>query len=193
MAEKGTTVMDIQIENFQKALDAGAYSGVDRATWHKALQNRASSIRKSSETPEQAYARAVMDDDLGRLLFKAHQSAPLIKVASADGFNAEGAAGDTPEVEMGARHIGPGHAELHSRATDLVRAKPGLSYERAVANIYEKDPGLRSKVFDEHMRNAMAMAGEPAPLARAQQGGEGAGSSSEIWPADKIPAWSNPS
>ena len=181
--------MTTEVETLRKKIDAGELAHVSRATWHEGIEALAKNIRNDNETEAQSYTRAITETEIGKLLFGAYKNAPFINGGPASGF----ASTSTPPgagQDYVPRHIGVGHAELHSRAVDAVRAKPGLSYARAVANIYEKDPELRSKVRDEHMAHAMAMSGEPAPpLAHAQQGGTDAGSSSEIWPADTYPPW----
>ena len=147
--------MDTTIEGLRKALDSGTLAHVTRASWHKGLQQRAEAIRKANETPEQAYARAVMHDDIGKLLFRGHQNASLLKSAPASGFAGAGepkGVADSPEKEMGLGLIGPAHKEMHALAIDHQRAR-GNTYAQAYSHVYSHrdNEALRNRVKAEHL------------------------------------------
>ena len=89
MAGKGIQ-MHMTIDGLRKALDAGELSNIPRATFHAGIQAVAKNIRNDNETEAQAYTRARTQTEIGKLLFAAHQNAPLIKVAPASGFAGAG-------------------------------------------------------------------------------------------------------
>ena len=151
--------MHMTIDGLRKALDAGELSNIPRATFHAGIQAVAKNIRNDNETEAQAYTRAITQTEIGKLLFAAHQNAPLIKVAPASGFAGAGepkAPGDTPEKEMGLGLIGPAHKEMHALAIDYQRSR-GNTYAAAYSHVYSHSDNapLREKVRAEHLASVM--------------------------------------
>ena len=137
------------LARLKKGIEAGALDGVQKYEIMDAIQGRADSIRRDGESDAQAFTRAIVEDEIGKVLFKAMQRAP--------------GPDHVPQVEKSAKpstpqHIGPAHAKLHSMAVDHQRAHPGQSYAYSHSYIYSHpdNSALRAQVRDEHLAAAMA-------------------------------------
>ena len=87
------------------------------------------------------------DDEIGRLLYKAVKAAPGSEVKPGS---------DTPEVEMGPRHIGPAHARMHSLAIDRQKER-SIPYAHAYSEVYTHaaNAALRAAVQREHLEDQL--------------------------------------
>lgn len=61
---------------FRKDYAAGQYSNLTKSDYHELLEKLAAELRSPSETPQQAYTRAIEMTDTGKALYKAYKSAP---------------------------------------------------------------------------------------------------------------------
>jgi hypothetical protein len=111
---------------------------------------RAAKLRANGESPQQAFAKVITDDEIGRLLFRALKRAPGAEVKLAP-------QSAPPSREEAAQHLGPAHARLHSMAVDHQRAHSGMSYQQAYSHLYTRPENgpLREKIKAEHMAATM--------------------------------------
>jgi hypothetical protein len=137
-----------------KMVANGVNTGLDKAYFHRQCEARADEIRKANESKEQAFARAITEDEEGRLLFKAAQRSKGSDVPPRDAPQ-DYVAPPKPE------ELGPAHAKLHSLAVDHQRAHPRLSYESAYSQIYThpSNAKLRDAARNEHLKASLARVG----------------------------------
>ncbi len=128
------------------AVNQGRSPGLEKDVFYDAIVKRAEALRADGESPQQAFAKTITEDETGRLLFKAMQIAPGQEVKPAPQETAK-----EPEF------IGPAHAKIHSLAVDHQRAHSGMSYQQAYCHLYSRpeNVALRDAVKDEHMRATM--------------------------------------
>jgi hypothetical protein len=110
----------------------GDACGIDRVTYHQALEKRALEAKGANETLQQAYVRIATTTDEGKLLFKAIRRAPVGKqpVQAAQDLKPEPA--------------GPASKELDDLAADLATAKE-ISFASAHAQL-QTDPRHKTLV-----------------------------------------------
>ena len=145
---------DESIVMFAKiALNQGRSPGLEKNEFYDAIMKRAEALRADGETPQQAFSKTIVEDEIGKLLYKAMQIAPGSEVKPAPQ-----PAPRSPEAA--ARLLGPAHARLHSLAVDHQRAHSGMTYEQAFSHLYSRPENgpLREKIKSEHMRSTMARA-----------------------------------
>ena len=133
------------------ALNQGQSPGIEKHDFYDAIVKRAEALRADGESPQQAFAKVITEDETGRLLYKAMQIAPGAEVKPAPQPAA-------PSPEAAAQLLGPAHAKLHSLAVDHKRANPRLSYEAAYSRMYTapENAGLRAEINREHLAASMA-------------------------------------
>jgi hypothetical protein len=130
-----------KVENLRKALDHGDLAHVERATWHRVIEDRAEKIRKGGETAEQAYSRAIETDEISKICLKAHQSAPLLKVAVSSSAEVRALEGKRPSPPLRLGSMDPkeddetADAKLERKARRRMR-KTGETYEKAFSEVY---------------------------------------------------------
>lgn len=147
---------DSSVLMFAKMQCEGHGTGLEKSDWLKIINGRASDLYGDTLTRERRFTKAIVEDETGRLLYKALKAAP--------GFEVTSAVGDTPELEAktqltrGSVELGPGHAKMHSMAIDHQRAHPTLSYEGAYSVLYAKPENaeLRNQIKAEHIAATMA-------------------------------------
>ena len=142
---------EILVLDFAKRQVEGERTGLEKHDYLAAIEGRAAKLRTDGESPQQAFTKVITEDEAGKLLYKALKRAPGAEVKAAP-------QPAPPSREAAARHLGPGHAKMHSAAIDLQRRIPRLSYEAAYSRAYT-DPslaGLREKVRNEHLGASMA-------------------------------------
>ena len=133
------------------AVNQGRSPGIEKHDFYDAIVKRADELRADGESPQQAFAKVITEDETGRLLYKAMQIAPGAEVKPAP-------QPAPPSREASARLLGPAHARLHSQAVDHQRANPRLSYESAYSRMYTapENAGLRAEINREHLAASMA-------------------------------------
>lgn len=139
---------DSSIVMFAKiVVNQGRSPGLEKNEFYDAIVKRAEALRADGESPQQAFAKTISDDETGRLLYKAMQIAPGSEVKPAP-----------EELAKEPKFPGPAHARLHSQAIDHQRANPRLSYESAYARMYTHpdNAGLRAEINREHIGASMA-------------------------------------
>jgi hypothetical protein len=136
---------DESIVMFAKiAVNQGRSPGFEKDAFYDAIVKRAEALRADGESPQQSFAKAITEDETGRLLYRAMKIAPGQEVKPAP-------QPAPPSREEEAQLLGPAHARMHSSAIDLQRRNPRLSYEAAYSRVYT-DPslaGLRDQVRNE--------------------------------------------
>ena len=147
---------DSSIVMFAKiAVNQGRSPGLEKDAFYDAIVKRAEALRADGESQQQAFTKVITGDETGRLLYKAMQIAPGAEVKPAP-------QPAPPSREESARHLGPGHARMHSLAVDHQRANPRLSYEAAYSRMYTHadNAGLRAEINREHLASSMAAHGQ---------------------------------
>lgn len=143
---------DSSIVTFAKiAVNQGRSPGLEKDAFYDAIVKRADELRAGGESPQQAFSKAIIEDETCRLLFQAMKIAPGAEVKPAP-------QPPPPSPEAAAKLLGPAHAKMHSLAVDHQRANPRLSYESAYAKIYSapENAGLRAEINHEHFGKSMA-------------------------------------
>jgi hypothetical protein len=103
---------DESIVMFAKiAVNQGRSPGIEKHDFYDAIVKRAGALRADGESPQQAFSKAITEDETGRLLYKAMQIAPGAELKPV-------AQPAPPSREEAARLLGPAHARLHSQAVD---------------------------------------------------------------------------
>jgi hypothetical protein len=160
---KGTTAMadfekiirdhEILVLDFAKRQVDGERTGLEKHDCLAAIEGRAAKLRTDGESKEQSFTKTIVEDEIGRLLYKALKSAPGAEVKPAP-------QPATPSPEEAAKLLGPAHARMHSQAVDHQRANPRLSYEAAYSRMYTHadNAGLRAEINREHLGASMAAA-----------------------------------
>jgi hypothetical protein len=169
-------------EAMQKGLDDGLFDTMDKADIEALIKVRADEIKKPGERDASAYARAVSEDPIGRIMFHAAKRASGCEPKTAELVQAQeevakarrAAAPKPPKPfkEMSvddnikmpvstagdaeAEHIGPAHARLHALAVDAARAG-NRPYASAHAQIYSNagNRELREQAKKEYLARAM--------------------------------------
>ena len=133
------------------AVNQGRSPGLEKNEFYDAIVKRADELRADGESPQQAFSKAIMEDETGRLLYQAMKIAAGAEVKPAP-------QPAPPSREELARLLGPAHARLHSQAIDHQRANPRLSYESAYSRMYTapENAGLRAEINREHLAASMA-------------------------------------
>jgi hypothetical protein len=159
---------DDSIVMFAKiAVNQGRSPGLEKDAFYDAIVKRADDLRADGESHQQAFAKAITDDETGRLLYRAMKIALGSEVKPAPL-----PAPPSPEAE--AKLLGPAHAKMHSQAIDHQRANPRLSYEAAYSRMYTHvdNASLRAEINREHLAASMAAhghgLGKAAPPDQAQ-------------------------
>jgi hypothetical protein len=127
------------VEIAKAALEGHGTLGRSRQYFERAIAKRAEASRREGESAAQAFTRCLVDDDEGKLLFKASKIAP---------------AEDAPEDEVEDKPVsrGKAHDELEVMARDHALAHPGMSYAHAYTHLYSRheNAALRARVKAEH-------------------------------------------
>src|SRR5271166_1337602 len=97
---------DSSIVMFAKMEINGHGTGLEKHHYVAAIQKRADELFPNKPSPQQRFARALDSDPTAQLLMRACKRAGGSEVKPGS---------DTPEVEAGPRHLGPGHARKHGR------------------------------------------------------------------------------
>ena len=142
---------DESIVMFAKiAVNQGRSPGIEKHDFYDAIVKRAGALRADGESPQQAFAKTIVDDPEGRLLYQAMKIAPGSEVKAAP-------QPAPPSPEAAANLLGPAHAKMHSQAVDHQRANPRLSYESAYSRMYTHpdNAGLRAEINREHLAASM--------------------------------------
>jgi hypothetical protein len=109
--------------DFAKRQVEGERTGLEKHDYLAAIEGRAAKLRADGESKEQSFTKTIVDDEIGKLLFKALKRAPGSEVKPAPQPS-------PPSREAEAKLLGPAHARLHSQAVDHQRANPRLSYKQ---------------------------------------------------------------
>ena len=96
-----------------------------KSAYITAIATRADAIRKAGESTQQAFARCITADDVGRLLYEASKAAKGPEVEPAP----------IPELPKPS-DMGPAHARMQVLADDHLKANPRKSKESAFAHVY---------------------------------------------------------
>jgi hypothetical protein len=109
--------------HFAKILSTtGESCGLDRDDYHREIEKRSSATKRPGESEAQSYARYIVEDPAGQLLFKAYRAAPMAK----------------PEVqdpqELKYEPVGDASAELERLARNEAKAK-NTTFARAYTAI----------------------------------------------------------
>ena len=145
-------------------------TGVNPAIFAEAITKRAEKIRRTDETAQMAYARAITEDPKGVSLFRA------LKASSGQSRGADGfvypagadrrGAPNTPETEAAgvAGFKSREEAELDRLARRRMKQDPSLSYERAYTQVYgdPENKTLVATIRTNSLTRQMRAAGEIA-------------------------------
>ena len=142
---------EILVLDFAKRQVEGERTGLEKHDYLAAIENRAAKLRADGESKEQAFTKTIVDDEIGKLLFKALKRAPGSEVKAAP-------QPAPPSREAAAELLGPAHAKMHSQAIDFQRANPQHSYESAYSRMYThpENASLRAEINREHLAASMA-------------------------------------
>jgi hypothetical protein len=142
---------DSSITMFAKMAISQGRSSLEKSEYYDAIVKRAEHLRAPGESPQQSFAKTIVDDPEGQLLYKAMQIAPGAEVKPAP-------QPAPPSPEAAAQLLGPAHAKMHSQAVDHQRANPRLSYEAAYSRMYTHpdNASLRAEINREHLGASMA-------------------------------------
>jgi hypothetical protein len=137
--------------DFAKRQVEGERTGLEKHDYLAAIEGRAAKLRANGESKEQSFTKTIVEDEIGKLLYKALKRAPGSEVKPAP-------QPAPPSREAEATLLGPAHARLHSQAVDHQRANPRLSYESAYSRMYTapENAGLRAEINREHLAASMA-------------------------------------
>ena len=137
--------------DFAKRQVEGERTGLEKHDYLTAIEGRAAKLRADGESKEQSFTKTIVEDEIGKLLYKALKRAPGAEVKPAP-------QPAPPSREAEAKLLGPAHARLHSQAFDHQRANPRLSYESAYSRMYTapENAGLRAEINREHLGASMA-------------------------------------
>jgi hypothetical protein len=111
-----------------------------KSAYIAAIAKRADEIKKAGESTQQAFTRAITDDEIGRMLYRAS------KAASGPEIEASPIEAPTPSA------LGPAHAKTQVLADDHLKANPRKSKESAFAHVYAapENSALREQCKAEH-------------------------------------------
>jgi hypothetical protein len=157
-AKKGTKMgfqkvlpSDSSIVMFAKmAVSQGRSPGLEKDAFYDAIVKRAEALRADGESSQQAFAKVIIEDETGKLLYQAMKIAPGLETKAA------------LDPEQDYVSPGPAHDEINARALTRMKGDPKLSYERAFTNEYTdpKNRPLKSRVDAESILHAQRL--EPA-------------------------------
>jgi hypothetical protein len=136
--------------DFAKRQVEGERTGLEKHDYLAAIEGRAAKLRADGESKEQSFTKTIVEDEIGKLLYKALKRAPGSEVKPAP-------QPAPPGPEAAANLLGPAHAKMHSQAVDHQRANPRLSYEAAYSRMYTHadNAGLRAEINREHLAASM--------------------------------------
>jgi hypothetical protein len=139
------------------AVNQGRSPGLEKNDFYDAIVKRAEALRANGESQQQAFSKAIKEDETGRLLYQAMKIAPGAEVKPAPQPAPPDPLQKAAEV---AEFLGPAHAKIHSLAIDHQRAHSGMSYQQAYSHLYSRpeNVSLRDAIKAEHMRATMARA-----------------------------------
>jgi hypothetical protein len=146
---KGAEDMDQNSENLmmfaKMAIDQGRSPGLSKSVFIAGITLRADAIRKNGESAAQAFARTMVDDEIGKTLWAASKVAPGPEIEPDDDDIPFG--GSPPPAKLG-----PAHAKMQTLADDHLKANPRKSKEGAFAHVYTHpdDIALREACKAEH-------------------------------------------
>jgi hypothetical protein len=148
---------EVLVLDFAKRQVEGERTGLEKHDYLAAIEGRAAKLRADGESKEQSFTKTIVDDEIGKLLYKALKRAPGSEVKPAP-------QPAPPSPEAAARLLGPAHAKMHSMAIDFQRANPRHSRERihgivTRAHTVELTPRRRTPACARRLR--------PSTLARA--------------------------
>jgi hypothetical protein len=146
---------DSSITMFAKMALTQGRSSLEKSEYYDAIVKRAEHLRAPGESPQQSFAKTIVDDPEGRLLYQAMKISRGSEVKAPPDPRQDYVPG-----ESGAK-LGPAHAKMHSMAIDHQRANPRLSYESAYSRMYTapENAGLRAEINREHLAASMAAHG----------------------------------
>jgi hypothetical protein len=162
-------------EVMSKMLEEGLFDGFEKQEIEDMIVLRADEIKKPRESAASAYARAIVEDGVAKVLFKAARrvtgilpTTAAIKRAEAEIAKTRSGAAkpghDTPEgeerrsvAELEAANLGPANAKFHSMAIDHQRAHSKMSYQGAYSHIYTQpeNAALREAAKQEYLARAL--------------------------------------
>jgi hypothetical protein len=125
--------------------------GLEKHHYIAAIEKRAAQIYGDDMSPARAFAHALEDDDVTKLLYAASKRAPGSEIKPEPSVAPS-------DPDAAAKALGPAHYKMHVLATDHMRANPRLSYEAAYARMYthRDTAALRDQVVREHLAKSMA-------------------------------------
>jgi hypothetical protein len=139
--------------DFAKRQVDGEQTGLEKHDYLAAIENRAAKLRADGESKEQSFTKTIIEDEIGKLLFKALKRAPGSEVV------VKAAAPDPSEDYVSP---GPAHDELNERVVAHMKGNPALSYQQAFTREYTHpdNRSLKERVDAEGILRAQAR--EPA-------------------------------
>jgi hypothetical protein len=142
---------DSSITMFAKMAISQGRSSLEKSEYYDAIVKRAEQLRAPGESSQQSFAKTIVDDPEGRLLYQAMKISRGSEVKAPPDPRQAFVPG-----ESGAK-LGPAHARIHSMAVDHQRANPRLSYESAYSRMYTapENAGLRAEINREHLAASM--------------------------------------
>ena len=138
----------IILKNARYVVEYGGEPAFPKSTYYNAINKRAAEIRRAGETVEKAFTRCIVDDDVGRTLYKASKQA--------DGPEIEGDA--VQDFVAAPPTKGPAHDAMQRLADSHNRKFPDKSPAQSYASVYS-DPAnseLRQRVIAEHLSPRLA-------------------------------------
>ncbi|HEY8005701.1 MAG TPA: hypothetical protein VIE66_02590 [Methylocella sp.] len=123
------------LEGLAKAQIAGKDTGLEKCDYIGAIQKRGDLLFPAIASPQARFAKAMIEDDTGRLLYAAMKSAPGADVAP-------------PPVEVAKASPSIDATEHASLIEKYRHAHPEKSYAQCYAATLQSNPALAKRVLD---------------------------------------------
>jgi hypothetical protein len=138
--------------SFAKMQIEGKTTGLEKHDYIAAIERHAAATYGDTMGKERSFAKAIVEDDVGKLLYRALKAAPGSEIKPTP----PSASGDAIQDFVGR----PAHARLHSMAVDHQRAHSGMTYAQAYSHLYSRpeNEALRNQIKSEHMAATMGRA-----------------------------------
>jgi hypothetical protein len=166
------------VEVMEKALTDGLFDTMETSDIEALIKVRADQIKKPKERDASAYARAIVEDGIAKVLFKASRRVTGVLPTAAEIARAQDeiakAKSDAPQTKkpfrelsvdhpvkmpasMAGEDTGDAEAKLHSLAVDHQRAYNTRSCESAFAAVYSnpENRDLRERAKAQHLARAL--------------------------------------
>jgi hypothetical protein len=132
------------------AVNQGRSPGIEKHEFYDAIVKRAEALRADGESPQQAFAKVIIEDETGRLLYQAMKIAPGRETKP------------PPDESQDYVSPGPAHDELDRLVMTRMKSDPKLSYQQSFTREYlsPANRSLKDRVDSESILRMQRL--EPA-------------------------------